>query len=146
MGNYQDDVYMLQYEKTGNEDPRSANKSGFTRSHLILIFQVNSHLKNLHVIDKTRGQCDQMRRFRAIWAIFRDHCALFFLCFIYCWALFGQNFYLVTAIFGPSLFNNWRFFAKLWAIFHSKHLVTLHEVQLFPHLAKFTSALGASRH
>ena len=68
---------------------------------------------------------NQMRRFRAIWAIFRDPWALFFLCFIYCWALFGQNFYLVRAVFGPSLFTNWRFFTKLWALFHPKHLVTL---------------------
>ena len=56
MGSCQDDVYMLQYEKTGNEDPIFANKSGFTRSRLILIFQVYSHLKNVHVIDKTRGR------------------------------------------------------------------------------------------
>ena len=31
----------------------------------------------------------------------------------------------MAAVFGPSLFTNWRFFTKLWALFHPKHLVTL---------------------
>ena len=38
---------------------------------------------------------------------------------------FSKIFYLVAEIFGPSVFTKWYFFAKLWALFHSKHLVTL---------------------
>ena len=55
--------------------------------------------------------CNQLGQFHAIWAIVWDHWAL--LLFI------GGNF------FGPSLFTLWHFFAKLWALFHPKHLVTL---------------------
>ena len=44
-------------------------------------------------------QCNQIWQFRAIWAIFRGPLAHFFLRFIYCWVLLGQNSYLLVAIF-----------------------------------------------
>ena len=49
----------------------------------------------------------------------------FFFKFIYCWALFGQNSYLLVAIFSWSLFTVGRFFVDNWALFHSNYLVTL---------------------
>ena len=62
-------------------------------------------------------QSDQMLQFCAVWAIFGDP-----------WVLFPKFHILLGSFGGKFLFSASNFWAKvfaiLWALFHSKHLVT----------------------
>ena len=121
--------------------PQGCNSSAdstlvYRTNHInfITIWNFLKHLadlksKNLNFLMSCWRQCDQMWRFRAIWAIFRGPLALFFLKFIYCWALIGQNSYLLVAIFSWSLFTVGQIFVDNWALFHSNYLVTLSATQ-----------------
>ena len=66
------------------------------------------------------NQCDQMRQFCAVWAIYRGPWVLFFLCFL----LLG-HFYVQFLFSGGDFWAKCCFFAKLWVLFHLKQLVAL---------------------
>ena len=66
----------------------------------------------------------QMWQFSTFWA-FLDIIGPFLWLFIYCWAFWGQNFYLLGQFFCKYLFSPGCFFVDNWALFHSNQLVTL---------------------
>ena len=74
---------------------------------------------------------------------FSKPCVLFSMRFIYCWAIFGQNFYLVVA-FEASVFSKWLFIAKIWALFNSNTWSHCHLIPLVSKVQRHRSLFSTS--